>query len=51
MQTLDALPVRELNILKRKRKMVINRAIHANLGCIGRDGVEYIDKVEEEGDE
>jgi hypothetical protein len=51
MHTLYALAVTELNILTRTRKRVIRRAIHAYLGCIGCDGVEYIDKDEEEGDE
>ncbi len=47
MQTLDALAVTELNILPRTRKMVTSRAIHAYLGCVGCDGVEYIDKDDE----
>jgi hypothetical protein len=33
------------------RKWMTNRAIQSYLGCIGCDGVEYIDKDEEEGDE
>jgi hypothetical protein len=44
------LAVTELNILTRMRKWMTNRAIHAYLGCIGCDGVEYIGKDEEEGD-
>jgi hypothetical protein len=50
MHTLVALAVTELNILTRTRKRVTSRAIHANLRCIGYDGVKYIDKDEEEGD-
>jgi hypothetical protein len=51
MHTLGALAVTELNILTRKRKRVTSRAIHAYLGCIGCDRVEYIDKDEELDDE
>ncbi len=47
MHTLGALAVTELNILTRTRKWMANRAIHAYLGCIGSDGVEYIDKDKE----
>ncbi len=41
----------ELNILTRTRKRVMSRANCAYLGCIICDGVENIDKDEEEGDE
>jgi hypothetical protein len=47
MHTLGALAVTELNILARTRKWVTIKAIHAYLGCIGCDGVEYIEKDEE----
>jgi hypothetical protein len=47
MHTLGALVLTELTILTRMRKRVTSRAIHAYLGCIGCDGVEYIDKDEE----
>jgi hypothetical protein len=51
MHTLGALAVTELTILTRTRKKMASRAIHAYLGRIGSDGVDYIDKDEEEGDE
>jgi hypothetical protein len=51
MHTLGVLAVTELNILTRTRKRMTNRAIHAYLGSIDCDGVEYINKDEEEGDE
>ncbi len=47
MHTLGALAVMELNILTRTRNRVTSRVIRAYLGCIGCDGVEYIDKDEE----
>jgi hypothetical protein len=50
MHTLGALAVTELNILTRTRKRVMSRAIHAYLGSIGCDGVEYINKDEEVDD-
>ncbi len=50
MHTLGAFAVTELNILTRTRRLVTIRAIHAYLGCICCDGVEYIDKDKEVGD-
>jgi hypothetical protein len=50
MHTLGALAVTQLNILKRTMNRVTSRALHAYLGCIGCDGVEYIDKNKIEGD-
>jgi hypothetical protein len=44
---LGALAVTELNILTRMRKRMMSRAIYAYLRC---DGVEYIDKVKEVGE-
>ncbi len=50
--TLGTLAVPELNIeyCQGQGSNVTIRTIHAYHGCIGYDGVEYIDKDEEEGD-